>query len=63
MHKVPGSNPTQGTKDFLTFGKTLKFFFTFSKYYFLPQKTTASQTHFSFTNMGSEMNTDRATAI
>ena len=62
MHKVPGSNPTQGTKISLLLEK-LCISLTFSKNYFLPQKPTASQTHFSFTNMGSEMNTDRATAI
>ena len=38
-------------------------FFTFSKYYFLPQKTTASQTHFGFNNIGSNMYHFCATAV
>ena len=38
-------------------------FFTFSNYYFLPQKTTASQTHFGFTNIGSNTHHFCATAI
>ena len=38
-------------------------FFTFSNYYFLPQKTTASQTHFGFTNIGSNMHHFCATTI
>ena len=38
-------------------------FFTFSNYYFLPQKTTASQTHFGFTNIGSNMHRFWATAF
>ena len=38
-------------------------FFTFSNYYFLPQKTTASQTHFGFTNIWSNMHYFCATAI
>ena len=39
----------------LTFGKKLFTFQLFSKNYFLPQKTTASQTNFHFSNMGSNM--------
>ena len=34
MHKVPGSNPAQGTKDFFTFRKTLYFFYFFKIFFY-----------------------------
>ena len=62
MYKVPGSNSTQSSKDFLTFGETLYFFYFF-KLLFFPQKYTASQTHFGFTNTRSNMHRFSSTAI
>ena len=44
MLKVPGSNPTQGTKDFLTFGKTLYFFYFFKILFFTPKNYRFSNT-------------------
>ena len=41
----------------------LMIFFLFLKIYFLTQKTTASQTHFGFTNIGSNMHWFRAIAF
>ena len=45
------------------FWKKLFIFLLFSKIYFLPQKTTASQTNFDFTNKGSNMHCFSCRAI
>ena len=60
--KVPGSNPVQSEEN-SNFGETFDFCYIFKKNYLLPQKTTASQTNFGFTNMKLKMLNFRAKAL
>ena len=52
MHKVPGSNPTQGTKDFLTFGETLYFFLLFQHTIFCHKKVSLLKHIFALPTWG-----------
>ena len=62
MLKVPGSNPGPGIKKLILLEKFF-IFEVFWKKLLLAQKTATSQTHFGFTNLGSECHQSNAIAI